>query len=71
MTRKKMTWTAPEVAVLKGVTRAAVILAIKRGTLKAKMRTAGGMRWWEIDGKSVNAWTPQVHAKPSKKGGRK
>jgi hypothetical protein len=71
MTRLKMKWTAPEVAELKSVTRAAVILAIKRGALKATMRTAGGIKWWEIDGRSVEAWVPQVHRKPAKKGGRK
>ena len=70
MRMKNRTWTAPEVAVLKGVTRAAVILAIKRGALKATMRQAGGMRWWEIDSRDLALWTPQVHAKP-KKGGRK
>lgn len=57
------TLTAPEVAKRKGVTRAAVILAIKRGTLKAQKARKGAMTWWEIDPASVAAWKPQHHKK--------
>jgi hypothetical protein len=62
--------TTSEVARLKKVTRAAVILAIQRGALRATMRTAGGVRWYEISEKDATAWKPQYHRKPGKKGAK-